>query len=64
MLFRRPWMFAVIACMMCGFAGQAFSQSAESELPRVRVVSVSRVFHNGEHNAFTDLVPFSENVCT
>lgn len=28
------------------------------ELPAVRVVSVRRVFHNGEHNAFTDLARF------
>ncbi len=28
------------------------------EPPGVRVVSVRRVFHNGEHNAFTDLVRF------
>lgn len=27
-------------------------------LPAVKVVSVRRVFHNGEHNAFTDLVRF------
>jgi len=27
-------------------------------LPTVNVVSVGRVFHNGEHNAFTDLVRF------
>jgi hypothetical protein len=27
----------------------------ERELPQVRVTSVRRVFHNGEHNAFTDL---------
>ena len=29
-----------------------------SELPRVSVSNVRRVFHNGEHNAFTDLVKF------
>jgi hypothetical protein len=27
-------------------------------LPSVRVRNVRRVFHNGEHNAFTDLVRF------
>ena len=29
-----------------------------SEPPAVRVTNVRRVFHNGEHNAFTDLVRF------
>ncbi len=28
------------------------------ELPQVKVESVRRVFHNGEHNAFTDLVRY------
>ena len=28
--------------------------------PRVTVSNVRRVFHNGEHNAFTDLVKFGE----
>ncbi len=35
-------------------AAAADSQSP----PKVEVVSVRRVFHNGEHNAFTDLVQF------
>jgi hypothetical protein len=30
--------------------------------PKVRVESVRRVFHNGEHNAFTDLVWFQERL--
>jgi hypothetical protein len=32
--------------------------TAADELPTVRVASVRKVFHNGEHNAFTDLVRF------
>ena len=28
------------------------------KLPEVRVTNIRRVFHNGEHNAFTDLVRF------
>jgi hypothetical protein len=28
-----------------------------SEPPQVTVTNIRRVFHNGEHNAFTDLVP-------
>jgi hypothetical protein len=31
---------------------------AADKLPSVRVASLRRVFHNGEHNAFTDLVRF------
>ena len=33
-------------------------QSADPVLPRVRVESVRRIFHNGEHNAFTDLIRY------
>ncbi len=33
---------------------------AVSDLPEVRVSNVRRVFHNGEHNAFTDLVRFRD----
>jgi len=32
--------------------------SAGDSLPEVRVSSIRRVFHNGEHNAFTDLCRF------
>ena len=31
-----------------------------AELPNVEVRNVRRVFHNGEHNAFTDLVKFKD----
>ena len=31
---------------------------AAAQLPKVRIVSVQRIFDNGEHNAFTDLVRF------
>ena len=33
-------------------------QPVVAELPQVRVNNIRRVFHNGEHNAFTDLVRF------
>ena len=40
-------------------ATMAFFLKAEAgDVPRVRVVSVRRVFHNGEHNAFTDMCRF------
>jgi hypothetical protein len=32
--------------------------AAESPLPKVKVTNVRRVFYNGQHNAFTDLVRF------
>lgn len=32
--------------------------AATGDLPGVKVTAVRRVFHNGEHNAFTDLVRF------
>ena len=34
------------------------STTFADELPKVRVTNVRRVFHNGEHNAFTDLIRF------
>ena len=34
--------------------------AASDELPQVKVSDVRRVFHNGEHNAFTDLVRFQD----
>ena len=37
-------------------AGAGARDSAAS--PRVVVESVRRIFHNGEHNAFTDLARF------
>ena len=44
------------ASLLCAFA---FSGSAPAaDLPEVKVTNIRRVFHNGEHNAFTDLVKF------
>ena len=37
----------------------SFSTEQVSAAPRVDVSNVRRVFHNGEHNAFTDLVRFN-----
>ena len=34
------------------------ARPADPQLPQVRVESVRRVFHNGEHNAFTDLIRY------
>ena len=32
-----------------------------SNLPEVSLISIERVFHNGEHNAFTDLCFFNDH---
>ncbi len=44
----------VICALLTVFAGV----TTGTELPAVNVTHVRRVFHNGEHNAFTDLVRF------
>lgn len=44
-----------LACLVWGYACRAASSA---DLPQVDIVSVRRVFHNGEHNAFTDLCSF------
>jgi len=50
---RNRWMLTVAALtILTGEAG------ASDKLPQVRVASVRQVFHNGAHNAFTDLVRF------
>jgi hypothetical protein len=38
--------------------GPATGNAGAAEFPRVRVDNVRRAFHNGEHNAFTDLIRF------
>ena len=40
-------------CMVC-----LPTRTMATQLPKVRVANVRRVFHNGEHNAFTDLIRF------
>jgi hypothetical protein len=46
------------AVLMTAVSCLAPESTASDQLPKVRVASVRRVFHNGEHNAFTDLVRF------
>ncbi len=48
----------VIATALVGMSGFAADAAGADTPPAVSVVSVRRVFHNGEHNAFTDLVRF------
>ncbi len=49
----RGWTLFVLA-----FA--PLSLAVADELPKVQVTQVRRVFHNGEHNAFTDLARFKD----
>ncbi len=49
----RALLFALVATFVV-------SPATADELPRVKVTNVRRVFHNGEHNAFTDLVRFRD----
>ncbi|MFC1603796.1 hypothetical protein ACFL5F_02105 [Planctomycetota bacterium] len=37
------------------------AQKTAGGLPKVKVTNIRRVFHNGLHNAFTDLVRFKDN---
>lgn len=67
MSIARIFAVSLVAAVSTAFgvpaAGAAAADSpaaADASLPRVRVVSVRRVFHNGEHNAFTDLVRFKD----
>ena len=45
-----------IACCLIPLA----TTTGAAEWPRVEVTNVRRVFHNGEHNAFTDLIRWQE----
>ncbi len=45
--------FLALFCAVC-----ILTTARAVEIPKVRVSNVRQVFHNGEHNAFTDLVRF------
>ncbi len=47
-------LFLSLACSLAAFGGLASASAATP--PTVRVENIRRVFHNGEHNAFTDLI--------
>ena len=44
-----------VFCLLC-----LPTQVMANQLPKVKVTNVRRVFHNGQHNAFTDLVRFKD----
>jgi hypothetical protein len=48
----------LLAFLAIGLTDTERSRAGAAELPQVKVVSLRRVFHNGEHNAFTDLCRF------
>jgi hypothetical protein len=48
----------VITAALVELRSLAAEAASAAKLPAVSVVSVRRIFHNGEHNAFTDLVRF------
>ena len=54
-LFRRC---AILVAATALLSWPEAAHPANPDLPKVRVESVRRVFHNGEHNAFTDLVRY------
>ncbi|MBM3892394.1 MAG: hypothetical protein FJ388_25035, partial [Verrucomicrobia bacterium] len=53
---HRIILVPVVAILLAvaGFAADADS----AKFPKVTVTNLRRAFHNGEHNAFTDLVRF------
>lgn len=49
-------MRSAINSLLCAVT---LTSAAAADLPEVKVTNIRRVFHNGEHNAFTDLVKFN-----
>lgn len=50
----RLYIIPILIVVFCS----STSLAAEPTLPKVRIESVKQIFHNGEHNAFTDLCKF------
>ena len=53
----KSWFWMIVG-MLTAASAAAADTASDVKLPRVRVASVRLAFHNGEHNAFTDLVRF------
>jgi hypothetical protein len=54
---NHHWLLAAyLACLLPS------SEMRAADPPAVRIASVRRAFHNGEHNAFTDLVRFQDRL--
>lgn len=56
---RRQFIRALGVTSMTRLVWPAIPATA-GQLPEVRASNIRRVFHNGEHNAFTDLVRFHD----
>jgi len=54
----RKLPFRIISLVFCVLCLPA--PAIAGRLPEVRVSNIRRVFHNGEHNAFTDLIRFGD----
>ena len=54
----RKSLASSVAVMLTAVGSLAADAASNEKPPRVTVASVRRVFYNGEHNAFTDLVHF------
>ncbi len=56
----RKFLLSMAAAMLWPIGLAAAAEPSGNDLPKVKVLSVRRVFHNGEHNAFTDLCRFGD----
>jgi hypothetical protein len=51
---------SAISLLLVGVS--AFAAGSPAKLPEVRVSGIRRAFHNGEHDAFTDLCRFRDRL--
>ena len=56
---RRLSLTSILSLIACTLLPSLDIRAAEA--PQVNVTNIRRVFHNGEHNAFTDLVRFRDS---
>lgn len=56
---KRRTFISVLGVAMAALLPSA-AAAAAGQPPQVKVTNIRRVFHNGEHNAFTDLVRFRD----
>ena len=61
MLYRSGREIHVVAVFLILYMFCSPSQVTAGDLPKVKVTNIRRVFYNGQHNAFTDLVRFKDN---
>ena len=61
MLYKSGRKTRVVTIFLVLYVYCSPAQKTAGGLPKVEVTNVRRVFHNGQHNAFTDLVRFKDN---